>query len=40
MNYELIKDYYKLGLFTDEDLETFMSVGWITDEQKKTIVSE
>ena len=40
MSYELIKDYYKLGLFTDEDLETFMSVGWITDEQKKTIVSE
>ena len=40
MSYELIKDYYKLGLFTDEDLETFMIVGWITDEQKKTIVSE
>lgn len=38
MSYELIKSYYELGLFTKSDLEMFVSIGWITDEQKKELI--
>ena len=38
MSFELIKSYYELGLFTNNDLETFASIGWITDKQKKELI--
>jgi hypothetical protein len=38
MNYELIKSYYELGLFTKSDLEMFASIGWITEAQRKEII--
>lgn len=38
MSFELIKDYYNLGLFTNDDLEIFASIGWITDKQKKELI--
>lgn len=37
MNYELIKQYYKLGLYTDADLQVFVTAGYITDVQKAEI---
>lgn len=38
MSYELIKSYYKLGLFTNDDLEIFASIGWITEAQRKELI--
>ena len=40
MSYELIKDYYNLGLFTNDDLDTFASIGWLTDKQKKELIKQ
>ena len=38
MSYELIKSYYELGLFTDNDLDMFVSIGWITEAQRKELI--
>jgi hypothetical protein len=38
MSYELIKSYYELGLFTKSDLEMFVSIGWITEAQRKELI--
>lgn len=38
MSYELIKSYYELGLFTNNDLEIFASIGWITEAQRKELI--
>lgn len=38
MNYELIKSYYELGLFTKSDLEMFASIGWITEAHRKELI--
>ena len=40
MSFELIKDYYNLGLFTDNDLDMFVSIGWLTDKQKKELIKQ
>ena len=40
MSYELIKDYYNLGLFTDNDLDMFASIGWITEVQRKELIKQ
>ena len=39
MSFELIKDYYNLGLFTNNDLDMFVSIGWLTDKQKKELIN-
>lgn len=31
--YESIKNLYKLGCYTKDDLALFVSVGWITQDQ-------
>lgn len=38
MSYELIKSYYGLGLFTKSDLEMFVSIGWLTEKQRKELI--
>ena len=38
MSYELIKSYYELGLFTNNDLDMFVSIGWLKDKQKKELI--
>ena len=38
MSFELIKDYYNLGLFTNNDLDMFVSIGWLTYKQKKELI--
>ena len=35
--FELIKKYYRMGIYTDKDLETFVEAGHLTREQAKTI---
>ena len=30
---DYILDYYKLELFTDDDMQVFISLNWITQEQ-------
>lgn len=40
MSFELIKDYYNLGLFTNDDLDMFVSIGWLTDGQSKELKYE
>lgn len=40
MSYELIKQYYDLGLFTQDDLDTFVQIRWITEKQKKDILGD
>ena len=40
MSFELIKDYYNLDLFTNDDLDMFVSIGWLTDGQSKELKDE
>ena len=37
MSFELIKSYYELGLFTNDDLDMFVSICWLTDGQSKEL---
>ena len=39
MWYELIKRYYMMGLYTESDLDVFVQVSWITEEQKQEIIA-
>ena len=39
MWYELIKKYYFMGLYTVSDLDLFVKVNWITEEQKQEIIA-
>lgn len=39
MSYELIKKYFVSGLFSETDLDLFVQAGWITEEQKKELIS-
>ncbi len=36
--YKYIKEYYLLGLYTDSNLDIFVNVKWITEEQKQEII--
>lgn len=38
MDYNLIKRYYDLKLFNDDDLTLFVENGWITSAQKLQIM--
>lgn len=38
MSYETIKQYYELGLFKKGNLTLFVSIGWISDSQRKAII--
>ena len=40
MMIETIKEYYRKKLFTDEDMLSFVSIGWITEEQKNEILKQ
>lgn len=40
MDKELIKEYFKMKLFTEEDLEIFVKSGDITEEEKKKMVND
>jgi|GEM_PF-721108 hypothetical protein len=40
MSFELIKDYYNLGLFTNDNLDMFVFIGWLTEEQSKELKNE
>ena len=35
--FELIKKYYRMGIYTDKDLETFVGAGQLTREQADEI---
>ena len=35
--FELIKKYYRMGIYTDKDLETFVGAGQVTREQADEI---
>ena len=37
--YSYIKEYYQMGLYTDEQLQVFVDVKWITEEQKEEIIA-
>lgn len=37
--YNLIKDYYSMGLYTIDELQLFINVAWITEEQKTEIIA-
>lgn len=37
--YSYIKEYYLLGLYTEDDLQVFVNAKWITDEEKESIIS-
>lgn len=36
--YDMIKSFYQQGLYTEQDLDLFVSVQWITTEQKEEIM--
>ena len=35
-----VLEYYKMGLYTDEDLNLFVSVGYITEEEKNKAIED
>lgn len=37
--YSYIKEYYNLGLYTDEQLYIFVKAKWITEEEKQEIIA-
>lgn len=37
--YSYIKEYYLMGLYTDEQLQIFVDVNWITEEEKEEIIA-
>lgn len=37
--YSYIKEYYLMGLYTDEQLDIFVNAKWITEEQKQEIIA-
>lgn len=37
--YELIKEYYNMDLYTDEDLDIFVRSKYITEEQKQEMIN-
>lgn len=37
--HNIIKDYYNINLFDNNDLDNFVKVGWITEEQKAEIIA-
>lgn len=43
MFYNFIKQYYLLGLYkvndNQDDLQVFVKVGWISEEQKQEIIA-
>ena len=39
MWYPIIKKYYLMGLYIEEDLDLFVKVKWITEEQKQEIIA-
>lgn len=36
--YDMIKNFYKQGLYTQQDLDLFASIGWITQEQEEELL--
>ena len=38
MSKTLIKMYYRMGIYSDADLETFVNAGYITSEEMKEII--
>lgn len=40
MMFEIIKDYYLKGLVTYGDIDNFVSIGWLTEEQKNEILKQ
>lgn len=34
-----ITEYYKMGLYNKQDLDLFVSVGMLTEEEKQTIIN-
>lgn len=39
MDKKVIESYFRLGLFTEDDLTLFVSCNWISDEEKTKIVN-
>lgn len=37
--YNIIKDYYNINLFDNNDLDNFVKVGWIDEKQKQEIIA-
>lgn len=37
ISYDIYQTYYKMGLFTKENLDMFEQVGWLTADQVKQI---
>lgn len=38
--FDTIKDLFDIGLYTEQDLDLFVSVQWITEEQKEEILGK
>lgn len=37
---EFVIEYYKMGLYSDAEMDLFVEVGWITQEQYDTAKAE
>ena len=35
--YLFVKEYYDMGLFNDDDLQMYVTIGWITKAEMKQI---
>lgn len=38
--YNLLKKYYDMGIYTDENMKVFVACGWITTEEYKEITGK
>lgn len=36
--FDMIKSFYQMGLYTKSDLDLFVSVGYITNEQEQSLL--
>ncbi len=39
MSKTLIKMYYRMGIYSDADLETFVNAGYITSKEKEEMIN-
>lgn len=38
--YNLLKKYYDMGIYTDENMKVFVACGWITPEEYQEITGK
>ncbi|MDD6237678.1 MAG: XkdX family protein [Clostridiales bacterium] len=40
MMFETIADYFHKGLFTEDDIKSFVFIGWLTEAEQNQILNQ